>query len=332
MTAPEVRRGARVKPDPRVSVLVPAYRTAEFIGETLDSILAQSYQDYEIIVVNDGCPDSERLEAVLAPYAERIVYVRQANRGLAGARNTALGLAAGELVALLDSDDAWEPEYLATQVGMMDADPTIDVLYPDAILFGNLQVRNGRSMELSPSRGPVTFTSLVNQTCNVRVFVTARRELLVRAGGFDESLRSSEDFDLWLRLVKMGGRIAYHTLPLARYRVRPGSLSADPVWMFQCIARVLDKAGATLPLTPDEVRALEAAKQRFAAQARFAEGKRRFFEGDASGAIAAFRESNRRLRSPKLALVIAGLRLAPRTLLRLYELRDRYLFRTSTKY
>ncbi len=331
-SAEVVRRGARVKPDPRVSVIVPAYKTAEFIGETLDSIFGQSYTDYEIIVVNDGCPDTVRLEAVLEPYQDRIVYARQANRGLAGARNTALRLAVGEFVALLDSDDLWEPDYLATQIGMMDEDPGIDVLYPDATLFGNRQVADEWSMTRSPSHGPVTFTSLVNQTCNVRVFVTARRDLLMRAGGFDETLRSSEDFDLWLRLVKMGGRITYHTRPLARYRVRPGSLSSDPVWMYQCIARVLEKAGTTLPLTPDEAAALETAKRRFAAQSRLAEGKRRFFQGDADGAIAAFREGNRFLRSAKIALVIAALRLAPRALLRLYELRDRYVFRASTKY
>ena len=94
---------------PRVSVIMPAYNVAAYIGETLESVFAQTYSDYEIIVVNDGSPDTPELERVLAPYSERIVYVTQENRGLSGARNTALKVARGEFIALLDSDDVWEP-------------------------------------------------------------------------------------------------------------------------------------------------------------------------------------------------------------------------------
>ena len=105
----------------------------------------------------------------------------------------------------------------------MEADPTIDVLYPNAYLFGDPRTEGLTFMDLHPSKGEVTFRSLVTQQCNVFISVIARREALEKAGLFDESLRSSEDFDMWLRVLKNGGRIAYHGRPLVRSRRRPDS-------------------------------------------------------------------------------------------------------------
>jgi len=97
---------------PRVSVIIPCYNTAQFVAETLDSVFSQTYSDYEVVVVNDGSPDTPDLERVLGPYLSRIVYVKSDNCGLAGARNNGIRASKGELIALLDSDDAWEPRYL----------------------------------------------------------------------------------------------------------------------------------------------------------------------------------------------------------------------------
>jgi len=95
---------------PRVSVIVPAYNTAPFIAETLDSVFAQSMADFEVIVVNDGSPDTPALEQALLPYRARIRYIVQSNGGLSAARNTAIRASGSELVAFLDSDDVWEPD------------------------------------------------------------------------------------------------------------------------------------------------------------------------------------------------------------------------------
>src|SRR2546422_4249577 len=103
------------EPSPLVSVIVPAYRAAPYIAETLDSILAQTFSGYEIIVVNDGSPDTEELERALAPYYDRINYIVQENRGQAGARNTGIRHSRGVFVAFLDQDDQWEPEFLSVQ-------------------------------------------------------------------------------------------------------------------------------------------------------------------------------------------------------------------------
>ena len=122
--------------NPRVSVVIPYYNTAELVGETLDSVVAQTYKDFEIILVNDDSPDTARLEAVLAAYGDKVHYIRTENRGVSAARNIGIRAARGELIALIDSDDIWMPDYLEFQVAQLDADPAADVVYPNAVIFG----------------------------------------------------------------------------------------------------------------------------------------------------------------------------------------------------
>jgi glycosyltransferase involved in cell wall biosynthesis len=95
-----------------VSVIIPAYNAAPYIKDALDSVFAQTYPHYQVIVVNDGSPDTPALEQVLQPYIHHVTYITQENRGLAGARNTGIRATNGSLVALLDADDIWKPDYL----------------------------------------------------------------------------------------------------------------------------------------------------------------------------------------------------------------------------
>ena len=317
---------------PLVSVIVPAYNVTEFIGEAIDSVLAQTFTDYEIIVVNDGSPDTEALERVLAPYMSRIVYIKQENRGVSGARNTAIKAARGPLLAFLDADDTWLPNYLEVQVAGIQADPSIDVLYPNVMMFGGASEDGEEFMISCPSSGEVTFERLIAQECNVSNCSIARREALVRAGLFDESLRSAEDFDLWLRVVKQGGRIAYHRHVLARYRRRSGSLTADPIWLNQHAIQVLDKIKQVMELTPAERATVDLHQRRFQALLSFYEGKRAFFSGDKAEAIQKLTKANLFLRNRKIDFTLMMLRIAPRLLLRAYDLRDRLYFRMITKY
>ncbi|HXG66240.1 MAG TPA: glycosyltransferase family A protein [Blastocatellia bacterium] len=315
------QEAANIDRAPAVSIIVPAYNTSQFIGETLQSVFAQTFTDYEVIVINDGSPDTNELERVMEPYRDRVIYIKQENRGLSGARNTGIRAARGRYIALLDSDDLWEPDYLAVQVGILERDPAIDVLYPNALFFGASPHAGRKFQDINTSNGEVTFERLITLQCQVWVGVTARREAIIRAGMFDESLRSSEDFDLWLRVVKQGGRIAYHRQVLARYRQRPGSLSSDAVWMCHHILRVLEKAGRCLDLTPDERDLLERQQAHFRAIKRLHEGKRAFERRDAKGAIEALTEANAFLHKPKLKLALLALRFAPGLLLGVYKLR-----------
>jgi GT2 family glycosyltransferase len=314
---------------PAVSVIIPSYNCAAYLDETLRSVWAQTFTDYEVVVVNDGSPDSEELERVLEPYRDRIAYIRQENRGLAAARNAAIRVARAPLIALLDSDDAWEPDYLAVQVGALRRDPGLDVIYPDAVIVGDVPEAGRTYMELCPSRGEVTFERLALQQCNAMVSVTARREAIVRAGMFDESLKVSEDFDLWLRLTRQGGRIAYHRRPLVRYRRRPDSLSSDPIRIARGALRVLDKAERTMALTASETEAVGRARRKLIAQVRLVEGKRALRDGDTQGARAALHEANLVFKRGKIWLALLLLRMAPRLLVRATRLREQLTLKAT---
>src|SRR6185369_5886632 len=105
-----------IEATPKVSVIIPAYNIASFIVETLESVFAQTFTDYEVIVVNDGSPDTENFEGALRPYLDRIVYLKEENGGASVARNAGLQAARGEFVAFLDGDDVWLPNYLEAQM------------------------------------------------------------------------------------------------------------------------------------------------------------------------------------------------------------------------
>src|SRR5438105_1307294 len=146
---------------PKVSIIIPAYNVAQYIGETLDSVIQQSYTDYEAIVINDGSTDGT--ERALEPFRDRIIYTRQENRGLSGARNTGLRIARGRYVALLDSDDLWMPHYLEQLVPRLEADPQIDLIFPNAVLFGSPRWEGKLFQDFYPPREPVTFEKILTQ-------------------------------------------------------------------------------------------------------------------------------------------------------------------------
>ena len=306
---------ARAGGHPLVSVIVPAYNAAAYIGGALESVFAQTFTDYEVIVVNDGSPDTGELERALAPYEGRVVYVRQENRGPSGARNTAIRAARGRYVALLDSDDAWLPTYLAEQVGVLEADPLLDLVYADAELFGDSVLAGQTFMEGAPSRGPVTFESLLRYESQIITSGTvARKQALVDAGLFDEAFVRCEDFDLWLRLAHRGGRISYQRRVLARHRAHAASLAADAVRMVEAQIKVLEKALRLLPLTAARRELVERQLKNCAAQIDLERGKRHFAAGEYGPAAEALQRANDFYRSRKLRLVLWAMRAAPRGL------------------
>lgn len=305
--------------DPRVSVIVPCYNTAGMVADTLDSIFAQTYRDFEVIVINDGSPDTVELEKVLAPYRPDIRYIVKENGGLASARNAGIAIARGELVAFIDSDDLWVPEYLAFQVAQLDANPDADIVYPNTVYFGEGEngTRLGRPM--SAPMPEVTFTRLVTEECAVVVACLARKAAVVRAGLFDEQLRRCEDFDLWLRCVKSGAHIIYHHQPLVRYRIRRGSLSADTASMTASAAKVLRKMRTAVALTGEERAVVERKIRYFEGSSLFFEGKQAFLAGDDRAAIGKLRAADELLHSGRIRLLVLLLRIAPGMARRLYR-------------
>jgi len=317
---------------PLISVVIPAYRTAQSIAATLDSVLAQTFQNYEILVVNDGSPDTAQLEQALAPYRDRIAYFRQENEGPAGARNTGIRAARGEYIALLDSDDLWEPEHLAAQLAVLRDDPSIDMVYADARIFGDVPSAGRTVMDLCPSTGPVTFESLVSRGCTVHICVSlVRRRALLDAGLFDPAFRGTEDIDMWLRIVRRGGRIAYQRRVLGRYRRHPGSLSSDPVPMIEGYLAVLAKAAADPQTTPAERAVIESQCARERASLALELGRKAFIAGQTGAAIDHLTAANQHFRSARLKAVLLLLRTAPRLLQAAYQWRDRHIYRLKTE-
>jgi len=302
---------------------MPAYGVDRYISFALDSVLAQTFTSYEIIVVNDGCPRTKELERVLAPYRERVIYIKQQNQGASAARNTAIREARGRYLALLDPDDYWEPEYLSVQVGVLETQPAIDVLYPNARLIGDTFNAGKTYMDLSPSKGEVTFETLITEQCQVPIFVTARTEVVKQAGMFDESIRISQDFDLWIRIVKQGGRITYTRQVLVNRRRRPEGLSSNEVALCRDILIIFDKVARTFSLTPSESGVLKHERAKRQAMLELCQGKEAFLKGNAKTAINHLVAANAFLKSRKIALVLAGLRTAPRFLLRCHRMRER---------
>jgi glycosyltransferase involved in cell wall biosynthesis len=215
----------------RVSVIVPAYQAERHLAAALDSIVDQTYDDWEAIVADDGSTDATA--DVARRYDDRVRLVRsRVNRGLAATRNLALEHAGGELVALLDSDDRWLPDYLADQLACYDeARGRVGIVCCDALLEGPGVPAGARYAERFGTPPPVVDASVLLAGNPIFVSALVPRAVIAEAGGFDASLRSVEDLDLWLRIVERGYAVVYNPKALAVYRLSAGTLSTDALMM-----------------------------------------------------------------------------------------------------
>jgi len=308
---------------PAVSVIIPAYGVTSYIAEALDSVFAQTYTDFEVIVVNDGCPDSAGLDAALCPYLDRIVYVKKENGGVSSARNAGVRVARAPLIALLDGDDAWTPDYLAVQTEFLRKHPQTDIVYSNGVLFGDSPLAGRLGMDLSPSHGEVNFESLVSCRCSVMTSVLARKAAILAVGGFDESLRRAEDFDLWVRVAHAGMKISYHEQAIWRHRHRNSGLSADAAAMREAGLAALEKLSRTLSLSVAERAALAKAQQTFRADVIYYRMIDALQANDAAAALSELRRLLRARWRLKFALLGIGLRFAPQLTLRMADRRPR---------
>ncbi len=181
---------------PTVSVIIPTFNRDWSLRDAIDSVLAQTYTDFELIVVDDGSTD--RTHDILEAYGDRLRRIHQANRGVSAARNSGIGVSTGRLVAFLDSDDIWLPEKLAVQVAFFEDDRSALICQTEEIWIRNGMRVNPRKRHRKPS-GLIFESSLA--LCLVSPSaVMVRRELFGEVGLFDEELPACEDYDLWLRV------------------------------------------------------------------------------------------------------------------------------------
>jgi len=311
---------------PTVSVIIPSYNTASLIAACLDSVFAQTYRDFEVIVVNDGSPDTPQLEEVLQPYCGRIVYIVQPNKRAAGARNTAIGKARGTFLAFLDSDDSWLPEHLESQMKLFEQDPALDMVYADAELISGAP-RRKTFMDTCPSEGTPSFEALLVERCQIPIStVVARKTAIIKAGLFDESLPRCDDYDMWLRTAFFGARMSYGRKVQARLFIgRPNSLSQSRAKMLEAYWNILEKAGKTLPLSETQRKLVTEHAAQIRARYLLEEGKLQLREHQPEKARRLFAEANAQLRTLKLSLVVRSLQFAPRSASRVIEIWNRLL-------
>jgi glycosyltransferase involved in cell wall biosynthesis len=225
-----------------VSVVMPTFNRRPLIARAIASALDQTYRQLELIVIDDGSTDGT--EALVVSLGDpRIVYRYQENRGQSSARNLGLRLARGEFIAFLDSDTTWVPSMLERLVGLIARCPEVELAYGYSVRPGARRARSSRPPSL-PS-GWVTRELLQrNFVCSNSVLL--RQRLLERTGLFDESLRSAEDYDLWLR-ASVAGRFVYDPTLCAYDPVTPGSVSTDLPRNFAANERILRRFFATNP-------------------------------------------------------------------------------------
>ena len=242
MVTPAVERHQ----EPAVSVVMPVYQGREHLAAAIESVLAQTFERFELLVVDDGSTDgSSEIAHTYAERDPRVHYRRQENAGQGAARNAGIGVARGEAVGFLDQDDLWLPNKLARQLPLLD-DAT--VVYSDTYILrdGGAGWKERFSDHLDGSPTPATLRSLiVGNTIPVLTALLCRR-LLLAHGGFtsDLALKGVDDYDLWLRLAAAGVAFSYVPEPLAVYRIHGAAMSADQVGMASARLALFKKLAA----------------------------------------------------------------------------------------
>ncbi|MCW5873254.1 MAG: glycosyltransferase family 2 protein [Anaerolineales bacterium] len=257
---------------PKVSVIIPTFNRAGMVQQAIASVLAQTYTDFECIVVDDGSPDDTQASLQPLVAAGRIRYVRQANAGLSAARNHGIRVARGAYITFLDDDDLYEPEKLAQQAAYLDTHPEAMLVHCWFTKFSEEQPDLGL-------RKPDWFQGwlypailsywrmLMATPC-----LMLRREVFDVVGSFDESLRAAEDLDMWRRIAR---HYAFHMVPesLVRIRQQAVSMSSDKTRAAGHFRIMLDKAFTDDPqLSPITRRQALAAMYTSVAQNLLGEG------------------------------------------------------------
>jgi glycosyltransferase involved in cell wall biosynthesis len=229
---------------PPVSICIPAFRAERFLGETLASIRAQTFTDWEVIVVEDGSRDAT--EQIVRDFAaggpQPVRYLRHdTNRGLTNTRNTGIAAARAAWIAILDADDLWTPDHLAT-CGERAARGDVDLVHGGSVLF---ESDTGAEVEhrTPDARAVADFPlSLFENRYVVQPSsVLLAKSLWEHVSGFNPDFQHVEDREMWLRCARAGGRFACTGRETCRYRKHGAAMSAQSAAMAEACARVLEQ-------------------------------------------------------------------------------------------
>jgi glycosyltransferase involved in cell wall biosynthesis len=212
----------------KVSVIIPTYNRAQLIIRSVQSVLNQTYKNFELIVIDDGSSDGTK--DVLTPYMDCIRYFYQENKGISAARNRGLQEAKGDYIAFLDSDDEWVPEKLAIQVKIMDENPSIGIIHNKLVIVNENNQQIGTKPKSDSSN---VFHELIETLGDLPTSsILIRKECFDKVGIFDESLPTMEDFEMWLRIAQYYNIYEYRNRCLAYSHRHAGQITRDKIKVY----------------------------------------------------------------------------------------------------
>jgi hypothetical protein len=208
---------------PKVSIIIPVYNGSNYLREAIDSALAQTYDNFEVIVVNDGSNDNGKTEKICKSYGNKIRYIKKENGGVASALNRGIKEMKGEYFSWLSHDDVYYPNKIEKQINFLKTQEdkktilysSYDFINQDGIIEKTMRLSKENSFESLNNRFYPFFKLLLNG-CTMLI----NKELLIEQGGFDESLRTTQDYDLWYKILKKND-IRYIDSPLIQSRIHP---------------------------------------------------------------------------------------------------------------
>jgi glycosyltransferase involved in cell wall biosynthesis len=297
------------KQPPTVSVITSVYNVAPYISEALDSLFAQTYRDFESIIINDGSTD--RTEECLEPYRDRIVYLKQPNRGISNARNEGIKVARGQYIALFDGDDVLMPRYLETMIALLEKDKEAVGAFPNAIYIGSSAYQGTLYQDRYPTSEPVNFERVLQRECYIFITVLLRKSILAEVGLFDEDMRWAEDLDLWLRILERGHHFTFTREPLVKYRLRSNSLSSNGSGSIGGTIALFERYLRNDKTTDEQRRKIETYLARLQAQLNLARFKESMQTRDYKEATAQLEQAINYYGSFKLRMIYAAMCFMP---------------------
>ena len=264
---------------------MPAYNVAPYLGAAIGSVLDQTFTDLELLVIDDGSTDATLdIAKAWARRDPRVRLLQKANGGISSARNVGLRAASGAVIAILDSDDLWAPGYLAAQMRILEQRPEIDIVTGNAwFLGGRLTGRPARPVP--DSRPAPDLSRILADETAIFIMSIFRYRVYETIGGFDETLRTNEDYDFWLRAAAAGFLFYRNDEPLGQYRRRDDSLSASELRMVRGILCVYQKLRPQLLDRPAELAILDTQVARFESDCLAAEARHAIETGDFAAAV-----------------------------------------------
>lgn len=221
---------------PKVSVIIPTYNRQQLIGRAIRSVLNQTFQDFEIVVIDDGSTDGTK--DFITAYKDKVKYFYQEHKGISTARNRGIVESKGEYVAFLDSDDEWVPEKLSIQVKILNENPRVGIVHNKLIILNE----RGERVGTKPKKDSGTnLQQLISEGGDFPTSsILTRSECFKKAGLFDESLPTMEDFEMWLRIAKHYDVYEFKDKCLAFSHWHEGQITKDRIKVFYGLV-LLDK-------------------------------------------------------------------------------------------